>query len=154
MKSLNADGTPGRKISQLWSTEAIRLIEGAFRALEAGGQLLLEPQTFAVVRGEQDAETSWYSASAGLFSSEPHFVLTERFWDEATTSSTQRFLVIDAATGNIAQHALTSEAYTDDQLLELLAAAGFEDVRLLPSLTGVEDANQAAFQVVVARKPA
>lgn len=92
--------------------------------------------------------------AAALFSSQLHFVLTERFWDEATTSSTERFLVIDAATGDVTRHALTNEAYSDDQLSELLTTAGFEDVRLLPSLTGIEDASQAAFQVVVARKPA
>lgn len=139
--------------------EEARLILGkAWAALAPEGLLLIEPQRFETVEKIGQAASSWYSRGegGGLFSDRPHLCLTENFWDPGGPSTTQRFFVIDARTGEVARHALTSEAYTQEQYRELLAGAGFDDIHLFPSLTGVEVAeeSQSANLVFAARKPA
>ena len=134
-------------------SEALSILRRAFEALSTGGTLLLEPQRYASVADDESPSTSWYSASDGLFSSRPHLCLMERFWDEQTQTSTQRFLIVDAATAEVTRYALSSEAYTDDEYVAALRDAGFEETRLLPSLIGIEDASQSSNLVVVARKP-
>jgi SAM-dependent methyltransferase len=136
--------------------DARRILDRAFASLQAGGQLLLEPQRFETVARTGRAGTSWYSCGAGggLFSARPHLCLTESFWDPQTRAATQRFFIIDAETAAMARHAMTTQAYTDEQLRELLAQAGFGDVRFFASLVGVEveDESQSANLAVVARK--
>ena len=77
----------------------------------------------------------------------------EGFWDDDAQASTERYFVIDAATGNVTRHALSNEAYTDEQFRSALADAGFKDIRFFPSLVGVADESQAVNLAIVARKP-
>jgi SAM-dependent methyltransferase len=134
--------------------DAQTMLARAFEALAPDGVLLLEPQRYATVANDEDGPTSWYSASEGLFSSRPHLCLTETFWDAQSRTSTQRFLIVDAATAEVTRYALSNEAYTDEEYVAVVGSAGFEDIRLLPSLIGVEDPSQSSNLVVVARKPA
>ena len=62
--------------------------------------------------------------------------------------------IVDVETSEVTRHSLTNEAYTDEQYHELLAQAGFSDIRLFPSLVGVEvkERSQSANLVVVGRK--
>ena len=101
----------------------------AHRALRAGGELVLEVQTEAQVRSAEGATPTWHTAEGGLFAEDPHLVLHERFWDEAARAATERWHVIDAATGSVTRFALSNEAYTHDELEALLRAAGFAKVR-------------------------
>jgi len=132
---------------------ARRILAKVLVALEPGGLLLLEPQKLATVRGTGTTHTSWSSACRGLFSAEPHLCLQERFWDDKTQTTTERYLIIDAATGNVTRHTMTNETYTDEQFRSVLTDAGFVDIRLLPSLIGVDDESQVVNLAIVARKP-
>lgn len=138
--------------------DARSILENAFSALVPNGLLLLEPQRFATVERNGRAGSSWYSCGegGGLFSCRPHLCLTESFWNPGNQSATQRFFIIDAETKEVTRHALTNEAYTDEQFQALLAQAGFGDIRFFPSLTGtpVEEESQSANLVIVARKGA
>ena len=60
----------------------------------------------------------------------------------------------DAETGEVTRHALTTEAYTDEQFEELLTEVGFADIRFFPSLVGVEveEESQSANRVIVGKK--
>lgn len=135
---------------------ARRILDKAFVALQGDGLLLLEPQTYATVKGAGTTKTSWWSVPGGLdvFSAEPHLCLMEGFWDDDAQASTERYFVIDAATGNVTRHALSNEAYTEEQFRSALADAGFKDIRFFPSLVGVADESQAVNLAIVARKPA
>ncbi len=139
-------------------SEGRAIVERACSALSPGGLLLLEPQRFSTVEESGRAGASWNTCGAGggLFSERPHICLNESFWDAETQAATERFFIIDAETGEVARHALTSEAYTEEQLREVLIGATLGDVRFLPSLVGVEvkDRSQSANRVVVARKRA
>ncbi len=49
---------------------------------------------------------------------------------------------------------MTTEAYHDEEYVELLQSAAFEDIRLYPSLVGEWDESQSFNLVVVGRKRA
>ncbi|MFA5203088.1 MAG: class I SAM-dependent methyltransferase [Lentisphaeria bacterium] len=138
--------------------EANAMLERACAALAPNGLLLLEPQRFGTVEKSGRAPASWYSCGkgGGLFSDRPHLCLSENFWDAGGQTATQRFFIVDAETGRVSRHALSNEAYSEAQLENLLARAGFTDIRFFPSLVGVdvEEESQAANLVVVGKKPA
>lgn len=119
--------------------EARSIIDRAFAALRPGGMLIVEPQTQQHIAESAKSTASWSSQQSGLFSPEPHLLLTETFWDPTVRTSTERFYVIDAATATVTRHALSNEAYADEELTALLGDAGFENVELRPSLAGDQD---------------
>lgn len=137
--------------------DALSILKKAFAALSPGGWILLEPQRFSTVERAGQAPPSWYSCAEGdgLFSERPHLCLSESFWDPQAQSTTQRFFIVDSETDAVSRHAMTTEAYTDDQYGDLLAQVGFADTRFFPSLVGieVEEESQSANLVLVARKP-
>lgn len=126
------------------------LVARAYRALRAGGELVLEVQTEAQVRSAQGAAPTWHTAVGGLFADGPHLVLHERFWDEAARTATERWHVIDAATGSVTRFALSTEAYTHGELEALLRTAGFARVEFLDDFGG-EAAGAAMFGVRAAK---
>ena len=129
--------------------EAQTIVRQAHQALGEGGLLLLEVHTFAAVRDIGQQPRSWYSAPSGLFSERPHLVLTESFWDAQRAVATERYFVVDAATGDVARHAASVQAYTDEQYRSLLVDSGLAAVTFYPSLTGSPDEAQAQLVVVV-----
>ena len=134
--------------------EAREILRAARDALARGGLLLLEPQRFATVEATGRAGARWRSYEAGLFSDGPHLCLQESFWSPQTQTATERFFLIDAATGGVTGCAMSTEAYTDAQLRSVVADAGFVGVELPASLIGVEDDSQSVNLAVVARRPA
>ncbi|MCP4965184.1 MAG: methyltransferase domain-containing protein [bacterium] len=131
-------------------TEALKILTKAHAALVPGGKLVLEPQTFSHIRLTGQAPPVWSSHESGLFGADPHLTLTESSWYEASAVTTQRFYIVDAATGAVERHALSSEAYTDEQLTNTLNDAGFAEVTHRPSLTG-EETDDGLSVVVCAR---
>jgi len=137
-------------------SDARGVLEKAFSSLLPGGLLLLEPQRSGTVEKYGRAGSSWYSCGegGGLFSDRPHLCLSESFWDSERQAATQRFFIVDTETGEVTRHALTNEAYTDEQFRELLTQVGFGDIRFFGSLVGVEaeDESQLVNLAVVGRK--
>jgi len=136
--------------------DAHSILEKAYSALAQDGLLLLEPQRHATVERSGRAGNSWYSCgeAGGLFADRAHLCLTESLWDPERQAATERFFIVDAETGEVTRHALTNEAYTNDQYRELLTRVGFLDVQLFPSLVGVEveEESQSANLVVIGQK--
>jgi SAM-dependent methyltransferase len=126
----------------------------AHGALADRGALLLEPHTFDAVRGSGEPSWSWYSSERALFSDQPHLCLQERSWDPATNTSTIRYFIIDAATGEVSVHAVTHQAYPDEEYRSLLTECGFDNVEFFPSLTGTAGEREGDLIAVVARKQA
>jgi len=112
------------------------IIARVFEGLNPGGLLIVEPQTYEQVERSGQAAPSWSSHRTGLFLADPHVLLTECFWDPDARTSTERFYVIDAATGSVTRHALSNEAYTTDELDMLFGNAGFQQIQHYRSLTG------------------
>lgn len=134
-------------------SDARSILAKAVAALAPGGKLLLEPQRSATVEGSGRKAARWSAQAAGLFSDRPHLSLEECFWDAESRTSTERFFIIDAATGDVASCAMSNEAYADEEYRSVLTDAGLEAIELLPSLIGVEDPSQAVNLAVVGRKP-
>jgi SAM-dependent methyltransferase len=133
-------------------SDARHILRKAHDALSGGGILLLEPSTFAAVQAEGERGPSWTAEASGLFADRPHLCLTENFWDPERRTTTTRFFIVDAATGDVTRHASSSQAYTDGQLAALLAECGFAEITFYPSLTGTVDETQSDFFALVARK--
>lgn len=114
--------------------EAKTILAKAFHALAPNGLLLLEPHTFEKVMEIGNQPPSWYSVEKGLFSDQPHLCLQEKIWDVDECVAIERYHIVDAATGDVAFHASSMQAYTDDQYRSLLTDGGFGDIQFFPSL--------------------
>jgi SAM-dependent methyltransferase len=132
--------------------DARQILRRAHTALRPGGALLLEVQPFDAVRQQGQQPPSWYTATGGLFSPDPHLVLQENFWDAAQQVATERYYLIDAASGAVSRIADSIQAYTQDAYRALLADCGFAAVRFLPALTGGAEV-QPGMMAIQARRP-
>lgn len=131
--------------------DAKAILRKAHAALRPGGWLLLEPHTFEAVRGMGDEPAAWSTETSGLFADAPHLVLTEHAWHEGRRAATIRYFVVDAATSEVQRHAQTMQAYTGGEYRALLAAAGFGEVSVHPSLTGRSEDAEPGLMVIAAR---
>ena len=131
-------------------SDARTILEKARAALSPGGVLLLEPHTFAAVRemGERDAH--WYSADRGVFSDRPYLCLRESFWHPDHAATTERYYVVDAATGGVARHASSMQAYTDTEYRGLLAECGFGEIEFHAAMGGGGDEREGGLVVITA----
>jgi SAM-dependent methyltransferase len=120
-------------------------------ALAPGGQLVLEPHVFDTLRSRGEGGRSWYSADCALFSDRPHLLLEENFWHADVHVATTRFLLVDAATGEVTTHAASYQAYTQEEYRSVLKECGFHEVRFHASLTGQADQSSPEYLVLVAR---
>lgn len=132
--------------------DARRILVKAGHALDGGGLLLLEPHTFAIVEKIGNEPPTWSSAESGLFSYRPHLHLQEAFWDAASATSTVRYFVVDADSGEVTRHAQSFQAYSQSQYRDVLNECGFEEITFFPSLTGREDDAQEGLMTIVARR--
>jgi len=132
--------------------DVTKILGKMFDALPDGGLLLLEVSTFESLEEMGKGGSRWYAEHSGLFSAQPHLCLTEDFWDADDNVFTTRFFVVDAASGDVTQHGISTKAYTDEQYRDLLAECGFTGIEFLPSLTGSEDESQKHMFAIVARR--
>lgn len=131
----------------------IRKILGKIHAaLKPGGKLILEPHTFEVIKKIGNEPSSWFTSEGGLFSPNPHLVLTENSWDEEQNAATIRHFVVEAKSGNVIRYAQSMQAYTNEDYRNLLADAGFDVIQFYPSLTGIPDPEQEALLAITAVK--
>lgn len=79
-------------------------------------------------------------------------MLMENFWDAERAVATERYFVVDAATGQVERHAASMQAYAEADYRELLTACGFGDVSVYPSLSDVEGDDTYGLCAIVARK--
>jgi SAM-dependent methyltransferase len=133
-------------------SDAQAILCKAHTALDPGGVLLIEPQTEKAIFQEGNSPRSWYSSPSGLFSDKPHICLTENFWDEASKTTSIRYWIINAATGQISRYTSSTQAYTQEELHSMLSTCGFSKITFYPSLTGHEDDGQPSLFALTAQK--
>ena len=112
------------------------ILSRAHAALAPGGSLVLEPQTPEAVRAAGHGKATWTSARSGLFAAGPHLLLEERFWDAPSRTATERWHVVHTETARVERYAMSTCCYDARELVDLLAAVGFVEVRTHASLTG------------------
>ena len=76
----------------------------------------------------------------------------ETFWDEEAAIATERFFVIDAASGAVTRYAFSTQSYDEEQITSLLREAGFGEIEIHPNLTGKSSSEPDEFYVVVAHR--
>ena len=131
----------------------IRLIlEKACAALKPGGKILLEIHLPEVVEQMGNQPSTWYSAESGLFSAAPHLCLMETFWDEANTIATERFFIVDAASGEVTRYAASTQAYDEGQITSMLRETGYGGIAFSPTLTGQPASEADEFYAVSASR--
>lgn len=104
------------------------VLDAAYRALAPGGIFLLEVHPREMIKRIGTGPSIWRTEEAGLFSDRPHLRLDENFWDEESATTTTRYYIIDAATGDVTRHAQTFQGYTEEEYRALLRDAAFGDV--------------------------
>lgn len=134
--------------------EARGILEKACRALAPNGFLLFEPHTLKAVVKMGEAPPSWYSAKMGLFSEAPHLCLQENFWDAEDKVAVIRYYIIDAATGEVARHSSSTQAYTDQEYRSLLAECGFGEPVFYPALGGSTGNPEGDLMAILSQKDA
>jgi len=131
--------------------DARSILNKAYKALNPGGKILLEPQTFDAVYATGNQPGTWYSAEKELFAEVPHLCLMESFWDEELSVAIERYFILDATTNEVTRYASSTQAYEDEELAQMLVEAGFQNPEFYPSLTGVED-DQSGLQALTGVK--
>jgi hypothetical protein len=126
------------EINAFRRAEALSILARARQALAPGGRLLLAASSVAAFAQEEPETRTWHSEESGLFSDRPHLYLTEMFWDPATKAHTTRFIIVDAASGEVVTYASSNQGYDRDEYEALVAEAGFEQVEFLPRLYGMD----------------
>ena len=132
--------------------EGIDVLNRASHALKRGGVLLLEVSTFEGVREIGSQLTSWYTASSGLFSPDPHIVLYETFWNEEHRVSTERYFIIDLETAELTSMTIHQQAYHEDELVKMLEGCGYEQVTFIRSVPFLTNPSQSLV-FLTSRKP-
>ena len=131
---------------------ARQILQKAAAAVKPGGCLLLEVSTFDSVK-QRLAPASWSTRQNGLFSDQPYLLLSEYFWDDALHIITDRYFVIDIATGAHTRITASHQAYTDEEYNAMLLKAGLGDVTFHADLSG-DAGERAEIFPITARKPA
>jgi SAM-dependent methyltransferase len=128
--------------------EARGILGAAHAALE-NGTLVLEAHDFAAIEARGRAAPHWYTAESGLFGDAPHLVLVESSWHPDLAASVRRYLVVTES-GEVESYSETLQAWREDEYDELLAEAGFADVRRFASLEGGQERADDGLFVLVA----
>jgi SAM-dependent methyltransferase len=132
--------------------EAQAILNNSCAALVPGGKLVLEVHHYKTIQRLGHKPRTWFGEERGLFGDSPYLCLYEAFWDEPGGSATERYYVVDAASGGVSEMAATTQAYTGEQYRQMLGEAGFSKVKFHPSLCGCEDAQLEDFFAIVAEK--
>lgn len=112
-----------------------RILDKACAALAPGGTLVLEPHTAEFVERLGSKSETWYRSKGGVFDDEPHLVLMEHFWDEATRAAAIRYFVI-TEDGAVTHYAQSFLALQTGALGALLKERGLETFTVYDCLGG------------------
>jgi len=96
------------------------ILENAYAALRAGGMLLLEPQTIDSIQRIGNLPPRWFTGENNLYAVSPHLAIKEHHWHEEQQATTERYFIIEAASGEASYFVISMQAYTQSALRELL----------------------------------
>lgn len=115
--------------------------------LRPGGLFILEYQPDDIFVKEES--TDWSVVQSSIFCDQPHLWLQEFGYDEETDTEVHVHWIMETESGNLQRYVQCHKAWTDAQLLTLLADAGFSDPVMHPAITG--ESEEFEFPLVVTR---
>jgi SAM-dependent methyltransferase len=130
--------------------EAAALLGKAANALRPGGRLVIE--LLNADRVDKINSTWWFCDDRGLWGDRPFLHLGERFWDETSRTSLERYTIMDLETAALTEIVLCDQTYTVEEMRGLLRAAGFAAVDVYPAWDGVPLYDAAEWVVYVAQR--
>ncbi|MCP5055659.1 MAG: class I SAM-dependent methyltransferase [bacterium] len=133
-------------------SDARSILGEARRALVPGGVLVLEVHEEAFVRAMGAGAPTWFTAQQGVFSDEPHLCLRECCWHPMQRAATERHFMVPLSGAALRVYTSTTQAYSDDEYLDVLVGSGFTKVERYDSLTGDAEGIEPGLFVLVARK--
>jgi SAM-dependent methyltransferase len=125
------------------------VLNNARRALSPEGLLILEVHPYDVIREKGSRGRSWYDTTSDVFSDAPHVCLQEQVWHHDAHAVAIRYVIVDAASGDVSIYGQSFQAYTSGEFDELLEECGFDEPKRFASLSGRDVDPQ--FEVLVAR---
>jgi len=132
--------------------EAIGLLDKISATLAPNGLLLLEPLTAAGVKAIGQQENRWYSETQGVFSEQPYLCLEECEWDAARKVASVRHYIIGPEKPAIRIFQQNYQAYSQNELADLLSAAGFDSIEYYPGLAETAEDFGDELILTVARR--
>lgn len=115
--------------------------------------MLLEPHTSEAVEAIGREPASWSAQAGGLFSDQPHLLLSEAFWDAARQTATNRYYLLDAGSADVTCYAQSLQRYTEASYRDLIEHCGSVGVNQYASLTGDAEVTHAGLYVLMATRP-
>lgn len=135
--------------------DAVAIIHKAYAALNPGGRLLLEAQTYAAVQSLGEKPPTWFTAEFGLFSDRAHIGLFECAWHPAQEVAVERYFIIEATGGTVERLSATTQAYRPEEYAKLVENAGFVSSIVYDHMVGdaaVDMTHAEPLTLVVAEK--
>jgi SAM-dependent methyltransferase len=130
--------------------ESLDVLKRIRAALRPGAKLLLEILDDAGF--DKKDSTWWYTDTGGLWGDFPYLHLGERAWDPAQRAAVERFHILNLETGEMQVYGLSDQAYTVEQVTEMLHTAGFEAVSIHPAWEGLALKDATEWVVYVAMR--
>ena len=118
--------------------------------LRPGGIFVLEYQPWDLFCPEDS--TTWAAVPSSVFCDRPHLWLQEFGWNEETACEIHVHWILEQESGNLMRYEQVHQAWSDADLVAVLAAAGLDDPSFHPPVTGV--AEEFEFPLLVARRRA
>jgi len=117
------------------------------RCLGDEGRLLLEVQSERGVREIGNAPNHWGVEERGLFADTPHLTLSEAWWHAERKAATERYTILGEHEPT-REISLTTQAYSDGELEDLLRGAGLAVSGRYASLGAGEEGDVELIGVV------
>jgi SAM-dependent methyltransferase len=130
--------------------EAQALLGQVARALKPGGKLAIE--LLDQQRVDKSRSTWWYTDNSGLWGDGPYLHLGERFWDDETQMSSERFYILHLETNWLTEIHLCDQTYSSEAMIGLMKEAGFSQVDVYPASGGVPVYDAPEWVIYVAKK--
>lgn len=132
--------------------DGLAILKKAKQVLKPGGKLLIELNSIETLRKFGNEAPGWHSKTSGLFSEQPYIFLEESFWNEELQAATCRMYIIDAATGQVTQMSDNHQAYTVEQIRELVFSCGFKQTEIFSGWPYEVPSDENTNVILVAEK--
>ena len=115
------------------------------KCLRPGGIFILEYQPADIFVHEESTE--WTCEQSSIFSDKPHLWLQEFGFHEESATEVHVHWILETESGSLKRYIQCHKAWSDSQLVALLAEAGFSDPVFHPPITG--ESEEFEFPLVV-----
>ncbi len=112
--------------------DAEMLLRRCAQWLKPGGKLLIEAHSYEEVKRQGRAEATWQRCPQGLFLAEPHLLLSENRWDEATQTSLATYWAVKPG-GEVIRFDSQMHAWRDEEYFNLLISCGLQSPERIPA---------------------